>query len=128
MRSDKVMQIISKSDKMVESYSNRVVQKNSRQTSKKKIVFEDSKFSSKQSMSLRETNFNHINKGTTGQNSKVEMKAILEDEQIQCLLKELRISATDDGGVNMMKGIYSLGSYVKSIVSEMMEKRMKSSA
>lgn len=106
------MQILSKNEKMVESYSNRVVQKDSRQTSKKKIVFEDSKSSSKQSFSLRETNFNHIKKATTGQNSRREMKAILEDEQISALLKELRISATDDGGVQMMKGIYSLGSYI----------------
>ena len=74
------MHIHNKTEKIAESFSNRNVQKESKQTSKKRILFEDSKPSSKNSISMRETNFNHIKKEEFKPNTKASIQAVLEDD------------------------------------------------
>lgn len=75
-----------------------------------------------------ETNLNHMKKNEMGTKSRLDLQAVLEQDEIAGLLKELRICSTDDGGMKMMKGIYSLSSYIQSIVAETMQKRIKSTS
>jgi hypothetical protein len=54
-----------------------------------------------------------------------DMSSMITDKEISKLIKELRMSQIDDGGVKMMHGIYSLGSYIKSIIAETLKKSNK---
>jgi hypothetical protein len=49
---------------------------------------------------------------------KHDVMSMLSDKKVSTLIKQLRIPHQDDNGAKMMKGIYSLGSYIQALVSE----------
>jgi hypothetical protein len=49
---------------------------------------------------------------------KEDVVEMLSDKKISSLIKQLRIPNKDDNGVQMMNGIYSLGTYIQSLVAE----------
>lgn len=47
---------------------------------------------------------------------------MLKDKKISELIRQLRIPHSDDNGVAMMNGIYSLGTYIQSLISDSLRK------